>query len=290
MHNLLVISEHFSIQDPLAYQTACTLSKQSKAKISLLTTVYDSAYEQVGLLSDKERDKYKQALLDDAKKDAQALTSDNKSVTHITRWNKDLELAVDDVCHLDHYDLIIKTGHRSETLFHTPSDFKLLELPKVPVMILRRSSWRSKPVILATIDLSHQDEEQHLLNHKVLSHARQMADLKGAELHLCYVVTYSQALVDLDILDKHKLYNKFEQEQLQDLYQLASDYHIDRDHIHIKMGVVEKAIPSIANEIKADLVVLGTHRRKGLSRVMIGNHCEKILSIMRTDILAIKPD
>ena len=57
----------------------------------------------------------------------------------------------------------------------------------------------------------------------------------------------------------------------------------------MKAGEPEKVIPSTAASVKAAVVVLGVVGRKGLSGRIIGNTAEKILSLLRCDVLALKP-
>jgi len=45
----------------------------------------------------------------------------------------------------------------------------------------------------------------------------------------------------------------------------------------------------VADKIKADLVVMGTAGHKGLVAHLLGNTAKKVLSHLRTDVLALKP-
>jgi nucleotide-binding universal stress UspA family protein len=54
-------------------------------------------------------------------------------------------------------------------------------------------------------------------------------------------------------------------------------------------GDPRKTIPEFTNEIKADLVVMGTVARTGLSGFFMGNTAETILNQLNCSVLAIKP-
>jgi universal stress protein E len=54
-------------------------------------------------------------------------------------------------------------------------------------------------------------------------------------------------------------------------------------------GRADIAIPNIANKIDAQLLILGTVGRTGLSGAFIGNTAEHILANMNCDILTLKP-
>ena len=58
---------------------------------------------------------------------------------------------------------------------------------------------------------------------------------------------------------------------------------------HLIKGDPRKIIPVFAKEIKADLVVMGTVARTGLSGFFMGNTAETILNQLNCSVLAIKP-
>ena len=48
-------------------------------------------------------------------------------------------------------------------------------------------------------------------------------------------------------------------------------------------------IPEVAKEIEAELVILGTVGRTGLSAALLGNTAEHVISKLNCNLLAIKP-
>ena len=59
--------------------------------------------------------------------------------------------------------------------------------------------------------------------------------------------------------------------------------------IHLVKGRVRKAIPTLAAEIDADLVIMGTVARTGIPGFIMGNTAESVLSQIDCSVLAIKP-
>ena len=49
-------------------------------------------------------------------------------------------------------------------------------------------------------------------------------------------------------------------------------------------------IPQVAEELDAELVILGTTGRTGLSAVFIGNTAEHTIDSLNCDLLALKPE
>lgn len=58
---------------------------------------------------------------------------------------------------------------------------------------------------------------------------------------------------------------------------------------HILAGVPNKTISHIADEIKADLVIIGSMGRTGVKGLLNKNTAEKVLHHPRTDMLVVKP-
>ena len=70
----------------------------------------------------------------------------------------------------------------------------------------------------------------------------------------------------------------------------AQAFNIAKENTHIKEGLPEDVIQSIANELDAELVILGTVGRTGLSAALIGNTAEHVIDRLNCDVLALKPD
>jgi universal stress protein E len=62
---------------------------------------------------------------------------------------------------------------------------------------------------------------------------------------------------------------------------------IHRSRAHVNRGAAADVIPRMANAIHADLVIVGSTGRRGLSGVTVGNTAEKILSDIESDVLVL---
>ncbi|MBN1992956.1 MAG: universal stress protein [Anaerolineae bacterium] len=60
-------------------------------------------------------------------------------------------------------------------------------------------------------------------------------------------------------------------------------------HFHLLRGSARKTIPELAVALQADLVIMGTVARTGISGLIIGNTAEAILDQLTCSVLAIKP-
>lgn len=293
-NSILVIGEELADEEPLALRRGLDLVAAGVSKLHLLQVAYCETDEHTTLLEGDARQSLREMLLEETEKSVRALVEkecpDTPGITWEVAWNNSLSEAVTAACAENDYDLIIKTGHRTESLTHVPTDFFLLRVPRVPVMVLSQHAWSAKSVVLAAIDFAPGNAAHMALNRRILQSAREIADLTQATLHCCYVVSYSRVLADMDVIEPRELLAKFEKKHGAELRDFVAEYGVDPDNVHVRSGRPAKKIPSIGNKIKADLVVVGTHQRSGVPGLLVGNTAEKVLHVLRSAILTVKPE
>ena len=67
----------------------------------------------------------------------------------------------------------------------------------------------------------------------------------------------------------------------------AAKYDIDPDRIHIKMGHPATEIRTVAEELQTDLIVMGTHGRHGLGR-LLGSTANAVLHGVPCNVLVVR--
>lgn len=135
--------------------------------------------------------------------------------------------------------------------------------------------------ILAAIDLS--DESL-----PVLERARGVADSKGAELHLIHVIEPLSFAYGGDIpMDFSGIQEEIHQQATAQLQRFAQSNGIDEAHQHIVLGKPEVEIHAKAEEIGANLIVVGSHGRHGLGLLM-GSTANGVLHGATRDVLAVR--
>ena len=292
--NILVIGEELAGDEPLALRKGLKLLENGASRLHLLQVVYSETDEHTTLLEGSARRTIKEMLLAETEERGKTLIEkecpNTPGITYEVAWNNRLSRAVDAACAERDFDLIVKTGHRTESLTHLPTDFFLLRVPRIPVMVLSKQAWSANAVILAAIDFSPRKATHMALSRKILESAREIADLTSAKLHCCYVVGYSQVLADMDVIEPRELLARFKDKHESELHDFVAEYGIEPGDVHVRSGPAAKHIPSIANKIKADLVVVGTHHRRGMRGFLLGNTSEKVLHVLRTAILTVKPE
>ena len=55
-------------------------------------------------------------------------------------------------------------------------------------------------------------------------------------------------------------------------------------------GYAAEEIVSVAEEVGADLIVLGTHGRKGIDKILFGSVAEKVIKTAKVPVLSMRPE
>jgi universal stress protein E len=279
-------------QDDKALIRAVDWAEHFNAKITLIGFTHAEIDELSDLeLSKLSRKGLEKALINKRRQELQTQIDSTQNAADIAievQWSKHITPAINAYCIKNDITIVLKSAHRSETMFYTPTDWKLMRECPAPIMITASKSWKKKPAIVASVDLKTSAPGKIELNHRVIKYASDIAQQTDSKLHIAYALKLPQALIDLDLVNEDKFTASLKQKIQPSIDMLCQDYNISPDNIHIKEGHPAKVIPSIASKLKADVVITGATGRKGVSAKLIGNTAEQVLTRLHTDIIVIK--
>lgn len=144
------------------------------------------------------------------------------------------------------------------------SIWRLLRTAKYPVLVVQPSSQAERKVILAAVNFQSHKPEYQRLNDLIINRGQWLAATHNAELHI--VNAYKDSL------------------NYPDRSQLATATAVNTANIHVRAGEPGEVIAGVANELKADILVLGIRARASRWR---GNTSEKIITKINCDLLTI---
>lgn len=303
VRNILVVMDpHTTQQKALnrALQLARISQQQgSPARLTLLLSIYDFAYEMTTMLAAAERDAMRDSLIKDRQSWLQDLledyATDGLRIELKVLWhNRPFEAIIETAIKGEH-DIIVKATHPREglsTLLFTPTDWHLLRKAPCLVLLVKEHEWPAGGKVLAAIHTTAEPDHHQRLNQRITETAQQFAQCLQAELHLVNAfpgapITIAAEIPEFDtstyrqaIADNHR----------RALQQHAKSFAIEDACLHIEEGLPEQVIPELAEQIDAELVVLGTIGRTGLSAALLGNTAEHVINQLRGDLLAVKPE
>jgi len=133
--------------------------------------------------------------------------------------------------------------------------------------------------ILLAVDLSDDSEEV----------ARKAAAISsGASLHVIHVIEPLSFAYGGDIpMDFSGIQDEIHQQATQQLKGFGDKHGIAAESQHIVLGRPEVEIHALADELGADLIVVGSHGRYGLALLM-GSTANGVLHGATCDVLAVR--
>lgn len=209
------------------------------------------------------------------------------------------------------HDLVIKMADnkgRLQSLFGS-LDMHLLRKCPVPLWLIKQSSPRTNKRILAAVDVNDFYPEKEMtgrqgLNRHTLEIASSVANFEQAELYVVSVwqaiaedfmragvVSPTEASVDSYVDSVSRRYQANMHKLLDETGLAGNDLKSSSTLLQsvLLKGAPRKKIPQFAKEIDADLVVMGTVARTGISGLIMGNTAESILNELQCSVLAVKP-
>jgi universal stress protein E len=289
MKNILVIADPVD-KDQLAFTKAVSLAKFTVAKIHVVLFCYESLYI---IEEEEERAKVKEMILDRTRQSWENYLKNqqlNIVVTYELAWEKYIDHWTAKQCQAVHYDLVVKSGNRSETSLHTPTDWQLFRKLKVPVYSVSTSNKNSEKAVLVALDFSSKKKSKNKLNKKLLETAFQLSVQKNSNLYVCSCIKIPELLKELSLVylpSKTKLIQKRIEKNTEMLFE---QYDIHPDNFFVKEGEPWKVITDYAKKIKADCIVIGSIGRRGIAGKLIGNTAEKVIHWTKSDLLVVPKD
>ena len=297
--NLLVYAGND--QPESAISRAVSLAIENEATLTLIDVVKPQPKYLAAMRGAAEPDELEQLLVEDHRRQLMDRVAEyaNTAVDFVivVKVGDPATEIIREVIRHNH-DLVVKTADGVSgvqgTLFGSVARSLLRQCP-CPVLILKPAIYGEFDQVLAAVDVLHSDFEHQTLNHDILSLASAIADEDDAQLHLVAAWDLwmeknlrrrsGDAEVDR-LLDANR---KSTEQRTNALLQERCE-NPENIEVHIQRGDPARVIRYLVEKTRADLLVMGTVCRTGVSGFLIGNTAESILADVTCSVLALKPD
>lgn len=295
MKDLLVIADPID-REQLALKHALAISTGTEAKIHVLIFCYEAIDDLHSAKHDNgPKFDLKTMILEQAANAWERVSNEinpgKVTITHEIIWEKHIHSWVIEHCKTHHYDLLFKTGHRSESFYHTPTDWQLVRQGNVPFYCVSEEPVpppkKGANNILVALDLRASSKEKKQLNNRLLDLACAHAKQTGADVHCCYAIHIPTLVKDMDLIDVPAHVHQLESELRADVDGWLEMYDLDQSRLHIREGAAELVIDNFVRELKAQVVVIGSLGHSGLAGRIIGNTAEKVMHRSTTHVLVL---
>ncbi len=192
-------------------------------------------------------------------------------------------------------DLIVAERHAG---WHTPrtllqlTDWELLRLSPIPVLLVGRSEPYRSPRILAAVDPDHTDAKPARLDRTILRTGFQLAEALHGKLHAVHayvpvpIDAYVRGTTELEVARMRTRSSADAQRKLENSTRFLQ---LARSQLHVIGRHPADAIEETAAKARCAIVVMGAISRRGVQRLLFGNTAERVLDALPCDLLIIKP-
>ena len=156
-----------------------------------------------------------------------------------------------------------KTNRRRFTF--SEAKWGLLKTAKCPVVLVRPGAKEQRKIVLAAVNFQATRDAQKELNQKILKQGKTTADNYGAEFHV--VNAYIDSML------------------YPDRGKLAKETGLPAERIHVKPGYTDEVVSALAEELEADLLVMGTLGQTGKTKTRRGNTAARVIAAMDVDVM-----
>ena len=302
--NILVVidpttDEQKALKRAIELASKVTISKpEHQINITAFFSIFDFSYEMTTILSSGERDsmrqlviKEKQQWLDDIISAVDApINIKSKVVWH----NRPFEAIIKQV--IDHkYDLVMKGTHQHDkfkSVIFTPTDWHILRKCPCPVLLVKEHKWPQQGNILAALNVGSDEIEHISLNNAITQQAKSIAQLITANVHLVnsYPGTPVNIAIEIPEFDATEYNRAMQAHHKEAMNTHANKFEVPLECTYVEEGLPEAVIEQAALRLDAEMVILGTIGRTGISAALIGNTAEHVIDLLNCDVLALKPD
>jgi universal stress protein E len=293
--NILAVVDPERESQP-ALSRALELAAKTKATVTAFMTIYDFSYEMTTMLSSQEREAMREAVIKDRTQWlVEEVVQFEQDIKVQVFWsNRPYEAIIKHVIK-NNVDIVVKASRAHDDLksiVFTPTDWHLLRKCPVPVLLVKDHGWPSNGNIVAAVNVGTEDNEHAMLNDEITQLAKDYASLLSGEVHLAnsYPSTPLNIAIEVPEFDANTYNNSVKNHHISQMEKHSEKFSIPMANCHVKEGLPEAVIPRIAKNLDAELVIIGTVGRVGLSAVLIGNTAEHVIDALNCDVLAVKPE
>jgi universal stress protein E len=173
------------------------------------------------------------------------------------------------------------------------TDWELLRLCPIPVLLVKNRRLYHRPRVLAAVDPAHTFAKPSNLDRQILRAGAQLVHALRGELHALHVfnppLAMMPAMPDGPLVDLEAGREEMERAAQRKLERLVDGFDVKRSHCHLVQGRPNEAIPATARRERSAIVAMGVVSRSGLKRFFIGNTAEFVMDAVTADILVVKP-
>jgi universal stress protein E len=303
-NHVLAVIDPTSDEQP-ALERAAQIAAKSGATLELFVCDYDQYLAGERFFDEKSLHQARNNMLDFHRKRLRELADSVASRHRITTRQ---DVAWDHPLHEGIVRKAISSGARllvKDTHYHSVfkrsifsnTDWNLIRNCPCELLLVKHRETAAHPQVIAAVDPLHEHDKPADLDDRILDAAVNYCASIGGTLHICHAFDPAPALaVSADAVTMplavpaRELIDTLKSTHTRAVHKLVDERGLGRDNLHIHQGPAHEVLLDVADEVHADLVVMGAVSRSALQRLFLGSTAEKLLDRLPCDVLIVKPE
>lgn len=302
-HILAVIDPTNDAQPGL--DRAARIAVQSGATLELFICDYDQYLAGERFFDEKSLDQARRNMLTSHRQRLSELAdsvaaSHDLEVRHDVAWDHPLHEGIVRKVISSEADMVVKDTHYHSAFkrsIFTNTDWNLIRNCPGQLLLVKPRDVADHPQVIAAVDPLHEHDKPSELDDRIVEAAVNYCASTGGTLHICHAFDPAPALaVSADAVTMplavpaRELIETLRSTHTRAVHKLVDERGLGRDNIHIHQGPAHEVLLDLADELHADLVVMGAVSRSALQRLFLGSTAEKLLDRLPCDVLIVKPE
>jgi universal stress protein E len=288
-----------------ALRKAAAFADHVNADLELLTCIYDADIAHVQWVTGHDLEHIRDATigqhLEVLRELADSVRGEGREVSYKVVWDAPLhEAIVREALRLEP-DFVVKDTHHhsaiSRALF-TNTDWHLIRECPFSLWFVKPAQAAENATVMAAVDPTHEHDQPVALDRRIIQEAQILSAMFEERLHLVHAFdlpptdlggAFASPTIVVDIADD-RITEKTREVHATALNNLAADIGFPAEQIHLSEGAPVTTLPSMAEELNANIVVMGAVARSRLQRAVVGSTAESTLDRFSCDVVVVKPD
>ena len=290
----LLVALHPGYTHTPALDRAKAIAEKAEVEVMLYSAVYDEHFSGLrfgdGQSMQKTRNRMVLAEQEKLEESKAELVGVAKSVSVNADWHFPTAQGISEAANAFEADVIIvSSSHHSKVArwLLTNTDWDILREASMPVLIAHQRPFEPYKTVVAAVDPTHTEDEHAKLDHDIVERGRWLADCFEGTTQLAHAFPSANSKSRTAKSPHIEFIPGLREAHTTAVHEHAKQHKVEPNHVHLLDHHVSEAIPALAKELSADLVVMGAVSRSVLDRVMIGRTAERVIDRLECDVLVI---
>ncbi|GAC13658.1 universal stress protein [Aliiglaciecola lipolytica] len=213
----------------------------------------------------------------------------------VLSWQQKPSLAIAKFIESKSFNLVLKAPFQQsefKRLFRSGLDHYFVSDCPLPIWMVKPRLWDKQLEVLACVDISDDDFDNHVLNRKILAVSDKLSQSINAQMHVidCYDGEIGTMHIDYNNKRGFKREATIQQKHIEKLELYIKEYALSNDVLHSVEGLPDEAVPDKAASLNAEVAVIGNNEDKHFMDKMFGDTAMALAEAMPCDILVLKPE